>query len=66
MCLSTVYTLESGGEMSMLCEYVSAVEVSGDALKFTDIMGAETGVSGSIRSVDLVKNTIVVEKKQDA
>lgn len=64
MCLSTVYTLENDGEMTMLCEYVSAVNVSGDDLTFTDIMGGETGVAGLIRSVDLVKNTIVVSRKE--
>jgi predicted RNA-binding protein len=65
MCLSTVYTLEDDGQMTMLCEYVSAVDISGDALTFTDITGVETGVAGLIRSVDLVKNTIVVSKKND-
>jgi predicted RNA-binding protein len=65
MCLSTVYVLEKDGDMTMLCEYVSAVSISGDDLTFTDITGGETGVSGSIRSVDLVKNTIVVSKKQE-
>lgn len=62
MCLSTVYALEKDGGMTLLCEYVSAVKVSGKNLVFTDITGEETGLTGSIRDVDLVKNTITVSK----
>jgi predicted RNA-binding protein len=62
MCLSTVYALENDGGMTLLCEYVSAVRVCGKHLVFTDITGEETGLSGSIKDVDLVKNTITVSK----
>ncbi|MDR2354905.1 MAG: CooT family nickel-binding protein [Clostridiales Family XIII bacterium] len=65
MCLSTVYALENDGGQTLLCEYVSAVRVCGKDLVFTDITGEETGFSGSIRGVDLVKNTITV-RKEDA
>ena len=63
MCLSTVYALEKSGGVTLLCEYVSAVRVCGRNLVFTDITGEETGLSGSIESVDLVKNTITVSKE---
>jgi predicted RNA-binding protein len=62
MCLSTVYALGGGAE-TLLCEYVSAVRVCGKNLVFTDITGEETDVQGSIRSVDLVKNIITVERE---
>jgi predicted RNA-binding protein len=60
MCLSTVYAHGNDGAETLLCEYVSAVEVRGKNLIFTDIMGEEIDVAASIRSVDLVKNTITV------
>jgi predicted RNA-binding protein len=66
MCLSTVYALESDGAETLLCEYVSEVKVRGNELIFTDITGEETGVSGSIRGVDLVKNTITVSRDAPA
>jgi predicted RNA-binding protein len=60
MCLSIAYAIDADGATTKLCEYVSAVSVVGDDITFTDITGEEIGVSGSIRSVDLVKNTITV------
>jgi predicted RNA-binding protein len=62
MCLSAVYALESDGGATLLCEYISAVKVCGKELIFTDITGEETGLTGSIRDVDLVKNTITVSR----
>lgn len=59
MCLSTVIEVRDGEEIT-LGEYVSSVEVKDGALTLTDIMGREINVSGSIKSVDLVKNTILV------
>ncbi|MDR2296113.1 MAG: CooT family nickel-binding protein [Clostridiales Family XIII bacterium] len=63
MCLSTVYALENDGGQTLLCEYVSAVKVCGKRLVFTDITGEETDLPGSIRGVDLVKNTITVSRE---
>jgi predicted RNA-binding protein len=44
----------------MLAEYVRDLRVSGDTITFTDIMGKETTVSGSLQRVDLVKNAILI------
>ncbi|MDR3341925.1 MAG: CooT family nickel-binding protein [Treponema sp.] len=60
MCLSTVYELGTNGTKKKLCEYVSAVKVSGDTVTLTDIMGKEIRVSGALEQVDLVKNTIII------
>ena len=45
----------------MLAEYVSDVRTEGDRITLTDIMGVETVVFGTLKSVDLVKNQIVIE-----
>ncbi|MBQ4370621.1 MAG: CooT family nickel-binding protein [Oscillospiraceae bacterium] len=63
MCLSTVYE-ECAGERKKLCEYVSGVSADGDNITMTDIMGVKTVVRGSIRSLDLVNNVIIVEAAQ--
>jgi predicted RNA-binding protein len=61
MCLSTVYELGMGGTRKLLRDYVSSVSVSEDTLTFTDIMGEELAVTGFLRSVDLVKNIILID-----
>lgn len=60
MCLSTVYKAD-GSERTKLAEYVSSVQSEGDKITLTDIMGLETVVYGAMKSVDLVKNEIVIE-----
>ena len=60
MCLSTVYKAD-GSEQTKLAEYVSGVRAEGDKITLTDIMGMETVVFGTLKSVDLVANQIVIE-----
>lgn len=61
MCLSTVYKAD-GSERTKLAEYVSGVKAEGDRITLTDIMGMETVVFGTLKSVDLVANQIVIEE----
>jgi predicted RNA-binding protein len=60
MCLSTAYELGAGDERRQLCEYVSAIKVSGDTITLTDLMGIEINVAGALESVDLIKNAILI------
>ena len=60
MCLSTVYKAD-GSERTKLAEYVSSVKSEGDKITLTDIMGIETVVFGTLKSVDLVANQIIIE-----
>ncbi|MFP3090624.1 CooT family nickel-binding protein [Treponema sp. TIM-1] len=60
MCLSTVYELGTAGAKRLLCEYTSNVTVAGDTITMTDLMGKRLQVTGTLQSVDLVKNTIVI------
>ncbi|MCQ2451601.1 MAG: CooT family nickel-binding protein [Oscillospiraceae bacterium] len=59
MCLSTVYQ-EVKGERSKLCEYVSNVTSSEGSIVMTDIMGREISVRGTLKSMDLIKNEIII------
>ena len=61
MCLSTVYKAD-GSERVKLAEYVSGVKAEGDKITLTDIMGLETVVFGTLKSVDLVQNQILIEE----
>ena len=60
MCLSTVYKAD-GSERTKLAEYVSSVKSEGDKITLTDIMGIETVIFGTLKSVDLVANQIIIE-----
>jgi predicted RNA-binding protein len=66
MCLSTAWELGEQGDRRMLCEYVSGISIGGDTITLTDLMGRETVVSGSLESVDLVKNAINIKVKAGA
>jgi predicted RNA-binding protein len=60
MCLSTVYELGAAGTKRVLGEYISNVIVAGDTITMTDLMGKKLHVTGTLQSVDLVKNTILI------
>ncbi len=59
MCLSTVYNHEKNDD-NILCRYVASIEVDGDRLTFTDVMGMVTQVTGRLVSADLTSGTVVV------
>lgn len=61
MCLSTVYTLR-GSEKHELCKNVAAMKIEGDRLVFTDILGVPTAVVGTLETVDLMDNVILVRQ----
>lgn len=60
MCLSTVYKVQNGN-MEKVCEYVSKVKAEGKEIEFTDVMGMVTTMTGTIKSMDFIKNEIMVE-----
>ncbi len=59
MCLSTVYNHEKNDD-NILCRYVASIEVDGDRLTFTDVMGMVTQITGRLVSADLTSGTVVV------
>lgn len=60
MCLSTVFEVRDGAEQKV-SEYVSGIQISEEGVTLTDIMGEEKFVRGKLRSIDLVKNIILVD-----
>ena len=65
MCLSTLYEVIDG-ERKKLGEYISNVVSRDGAYVFTDVMGEEISLKGTIRSLDLVKNEITIELEKQA
>ena len=62
MCLSNVYLVSDDNE-ELVCEYASNVDVEGDQIHLTDVIGQEITLIGTILSVDLIKNQIRVKEK---
>ena len=60
MCLSTVYELR-GGEQKIVAESVSSLSVSDGLITFTDIIGMQSTLRGTISKIDLVKGAIFVD-----
>jgi predicted RNA-binding protein len=65
MCLSTVYGLGADGVSQKLGEYVSSLRVSGNIITFSELMGREVSLKGTIQNIDLVKKTIFVSPEKD-
>ena len=59
MCLPTAYKLENGNRV-VLGSYVSSIEIDGDSIKLTTLMGEEITLTGFVKNVDLIKNEILI------
>ncbi len=59
MCLSKVYNTSDPDNIIM--EYASKVDVDGDNITLTDVMGEEKTISGKLKFVDLTGAVIEIE-----
>lgn len=60
MCLSTAYRLTDGAEYK-IGDYISAMDIDGENITLTDIMGSVTNIIGKLKKIDLEKNIILIE-----
>ena len=65
MCLSDAYELV-GGERRLLMNYVSGISIEDGSVTLTDMLGARKVVAGTLKSVDLTRNEIVIEAPKSA
>ena len=61
MCLSTVYSGEQPDSNSIILEYVTNIDIDGNLIRLYDISGEIKEIKGSIHSIDLVKNAILID-----
>ena len=59
MCLSTAY-LNHKDEDKVAARYVASIDVNGNKITLTDVMGFTTEIEGVIASVDLTGGTVVI------
>ncbi len=58
MCLSTVY--RSSDPDSIIMEYVSKIQVEGDQITLTDVMGEQKTVQGTLAMADLTGGVVKI------
>lgn len=59
MCLATVYKAQE--PETKLFEFVSRIDVDGETVVLTDVMGEQKVVEGSIRMVDLANSIVKID-----
>lgn len=62
MCLSTVYSGEQPDPEKVILEYVTNIDVDGQRICLYDIAGETKEITGTIHSIDLVKNAILINQ----
>ena len=65
MCLSDAYELV-GGERRPLMSYVSGVSIEDNTVTLTDMLGARKTIDGTLKSIDLTCNVILIEPLKEA
>ena len=60
MCLSKVYSRKNG-DLELLVEEVASVEIGEKSLKFKTLFGEQKEIEGSIRQIDFLTHSIVLE-----
>jgi len=62
MCLSTVYShTSSGGEDQVIMEFVAKIEIDGDQITLTDVMGERRTVTGTLKMADLTGAVVKID-----
>ncbi|MHC1599259.1 MAG: CooT family nickel-binding protein [Candidatus Methanospirareceae archaeon] len=60
MCESSVF-IEKEGNRELLMEDVVHVDIDGEEIKLTGILGETQEAKGRIKEINLMKHTIVIE-----
>jgi len=60
MCLSTAYEVGSGND-KFIADRITNVEVEGNTVRLTTLLGTQTVVEGFLKSIDLNRNVILIE-----
>ncbi len=63
MCLSTAYEV-SGGSEKFIADRITNIEIDGNTVRLTTLLGTQTVVEGELKSIDLNKNVILIAANQ--
>lgn len=62
MCLSTAY--RTSDPDSIIMEYVSKIEVKGDQITLTDVLGDTKTIEGTLALADLTGGVVKIDCRQ--
>lgn len=63
MCLSTAYEVGNGSD-KFITDRITNVEVEGNTVRLTTLLGTQTVVEGILKSIDLNRNVIYITANQ--
>jgi predicted RNA-binding protein len=63
MCLLRVYERKNGSD-TLVLEHVNGLSSEDGVVTVTDIMGAKATVPGIVKSIDMDRNTILIEARK--
>ncbi len=63
MCLSTAYEIVGDSE-KLIADKITNLRIDGDSVTLTTLLGTRTVVEGTLKSIDLNRNIILIEAKQ--
>ncbi|NCB73249.1 MAG: CooT family nickel-binding protein [Clostridia bacterium] len=59
MCLSTAYEVGNGDD-KFIADRITNIEVEGNTVRLTTLLGTQTVVEGVLKSIDLNRNVILI------
>ena len=62
MCLSKAY-VDRNGERELVMTEVASLKVEADKLRLTTLLGEHKKISASIREIDFLTHSIILENK---
>ena len=62
MCLSKVYFAKNG-EQELIMSEIASLKVTANKLQLTTLLGEQKEIAASIREIDFLTHSIILEKK---
>ena len=62
MCLSKVYFAKNG-EQELIMSEIASLKVATNKLQLTTLLGEQKEIAASIREIDFLTHSIILEKK---
>lgn len=64
MCLSTAYYNKKADD-AVAARYVAQIDVLGDTVRLTDVIGAQVEIRGRVSFVDLTGGTVIIRTEDE-
>ena len=62
MCLSKVYFAKNG-EQELIMSEITSLKIAANKLQLTTLLGEQKEIAASIREIDFLTHSIILEKK---